>query len=372
MTLELPQNAGHALRHAPEEQQQKILAVLADWPSNVGQSTPSYSKALYLAVGRLVKAWDGVWLNPDEGTRRPKLQCAKGHTLISSPYALRQGIWCSGCYVDSLRDSIEIMQKIAAKRHGECLSKTYRNAHTKLQWQCKEGHTWEMTPLSAKEGHWCAQCRTDERQNKYLAEIQELAFQRGGECLSKQYIDVASKMTFRCAYGHVWQTKPGCIKASKSWCPVCRYDKKKGSLTDFHVLAAAKGGLCLAKEYVSTKTPIEWQCAKGHIWEAAPSYVRLGSWCPRCAKDPFRSSIKEMQELAKSRGGQCLSTHYENARTKLLFECKLGHQWISCLNNVKYKSTWCPQCAILARCKYDKAKKKYLPDMRKTLDAKKE
>ena len=36
--------------------------------------------------------------------------------------------------------SIEEMQEIARKRGGKCLSKKYINAHTKLEWQCANGH----------------------------------------------------------------------------------------------------------------------------------------------------------------------------------------------------------------------------------------
>lgn len=364
----LSQNMSHALRQAPVEQQKKILDILDEWPIQAGQSTQSYSRALRAIVARVVQAWGGVWLDPEQRIRPLTLQCAKGHTLVTTPSALRQGIWCFSCYVDSLRDSIETMQQLAAKKQGKCLSSTYHNGHTKLQWECKRGHTWEMSPISVKDGNWCTQCHIDERQSHFLKEIQSLALERSGECLSEQYIDVQTKMMFKCAYGHIWQTAPGSIKSSKSWCPVCRYDKKRNSLTHFHVLAAAKGGLCLTKKQVLAKEPVEWQCAKGHIWKAASSYVRLGSWCPQCAKSQFRLTIKDIQQLAKSRGGKCLSVDYHNTHEKLLWACKLGHIWSSSLDNVKYKSTWCPQCAILARCKYEQSKRKYLPDKRKVLD----
>lgn len=281
--LSLPEKAGYALRNAPKEQQDKILAIFAQWPSNVGQSTPAYSKALHQAVGQVIRAWGGVWLNPEEGTRHPKLQCAKGHVWHSRPFLLSRGIWCSGCYVDSLRDSLETMHRLAAKHGGKCLSQAYVNTYTKLKWQCAQSHIWEATPDVIKKGKWCPQCAEHERKNRYLLEIQEYARERGGECLSEQYLGNKNKIAFRCAHGHTWQTAPKNIRSAQVWCPVCRYDRRRRSLADLQALAAAGGGKCLATEYVSMNDKVQWQCARGHVWKAAGCRVQLGTWCPQCA-----------------------------------------------------------------------------------------
>ena len=41
------------------------------------------------------------------------------------------------------KSTIEEMQKLAEERGGKCLSKKYRNRYSKLTWQCKEGHQWD-------------------------------------------------------------------------------------------------------------------------------------------------------------------------------------------------------------------------------------
>ena len=54
------------------------------------------------------------------------------------------------------------MQALAKERGGKCLSTAYGDAHTKLQWQCQEGHEWEATlstvKLRLKKGYWCLKC----------------------------------------------------------------------------------------------------------------------------------------------------------------------------------------------------------------------
>jgi len=43
--------------------------------------------------------------------------------------------------------------------------------------------------------------------------------------------------------------------------------------------------------------------------------------------------------LAKSKGGECLSTEYINAHRKLLWKCKNKNGWCpQCKKNEKYKS----------------------------------
>jgi hypothetical protein len=50
------------------------------------------------------------------------------------------------------------MRAIAKNRGGKCLSEDYINNHTKLKWQCAEGHTWLATPRDVVRKTWCPQC----------------------------------------------------------------------------------------------------------------------------------------------------------------------------------------------------------------------
>ena len=372
MTLVLPPNCGRALRDASPSRQKKILAVLENWPSNVGQPTSSYSEALHKAVGKMIKAWGGLWLNPDEGTRHLKIQCARGHTWCFMVFHLHRGQWCPTCYLDSLRGSIKtrpssdgqgaikLMQQFAGQHQGKCLSTSYQNNRTRLLWVCKEGHQWKMAPALVKKGKWCPVCALADKKKRFLKEIQDFAHERGGQCLSDQYVAHKVKMTFQCASGHVWQTTPTIIRSSKAWCPVCRYKVRQRSLADLQALAAEHGGQCLAEHYVSMNEKVRWQCAKGHCWEAAGCRVQLGTWCLQCVHDKLRSTIGEMQELARSRGGECLSTHYEKNNVKLLWKCKLGHTWWATPGHVK-DGTWCPSCFYLSVSRHEKARRRYLP-----------
>ncbi|MBD3163575.1 hypothetical protein GF323_00045 [Candidatus Woesearchaeota archaeon] len=91
-------------------------------------------------------------------------------------------------------------------------------------------------------------------------------------------------------------------------------------------IAKQRGGQCLSKQYVNSKTKLKWQCTKGHIWKATPAKIKQGQWCPICNK-PKKLTLSIFQKIAKEKGEKCLSTEYKNNITKLLFQCKEGHRW---------------------------------------------
>jgi hypothetical protein len=125
-------------------------------------------------------------------------------------------------------------------------------------------------------------------------------------------------------------------------------------------VAQQRGGQCLSVEYRNGATPLEWRCARGHTWRAASNRVLQGNWCRQCYYDSMRDTLESMQEMAKSRGGRCLSERYVDAATHLVWECDKGHAWRAVPHSIA-NGTWCPQCAILRRCESDRARSRYLP-----------
>ena len=126
-------------------------------------------------------------------------------------------------------------------------------------------------------------------------------------------------------------------------------------------LAAEHGGECLSTEYKGVNHPVRLRCAKGHEWETDAVNPLKGAWCRLCAHDGRRLSIKDAQEAAAARGGECLSQTYVNTTTKLSWMCDRGHVWQAVLNSIRINGTWCMQCASMARIsnRKSKARNKY-------------
>lgn len=280
---ELPENAGYTLRHAPPEQQRAFLAVVAAQPRYTGYADAAYSAQLQAYIHRIAGVWGGEWLNPEEGNRDLRMRCAQGHIIRTRLFYLRRGIWCAGCYTGSRRLTLSAVQALAARHNGVCLSVRDIRSGGLLTWQCEHGHTWESPPDSVKAGNWCPVCRRQQKNARLLQNMKTIAEKNGGECLSAEYVNSSTKLRFRCALGHEWETTPHIIAGlKKSWCPVCRYDRRRGTLDTLQALAAERGGKCLATVFTTVNDKVRWQCASGHVWEATPAHVRSGTWCPSC------------------------------------------------------------------------------------------
>lgn len=73
------------------------------------------------------------------------------------------------------------------------------------------------------------------------------------------------------------------------------YDENKPmsefTIEDMQQVAAFRGGKCLNTQMVKGDwdTPLQWQCAQGHIFTATPRLILLGGhWCPDCFPNPYK------------------------------------------------------------------------------------
>ncbi|WP_425953204.1 hypothetical protein [Ralstonia pseudosolanacearum] len=89
---------------------------------------------------------------------RYQFRCAQGHEWATQGWSVFRGAWCLKCANSRNKLGIETMREMAAERGGRCLSDTYVNVVTKLEWECARGHRWHSTPRNIRAGHWCAQC----------------------------------------------------------------------------------------------------------------------------------------------------------------------------------------------------------------------
>lgn len=111
--------------------------------------------------------------------------------------------------------------------------------------------------------------------------------------------------------------------------------------------AAERGGKCLSDEYNGVRAIYEWECARGHRWEASGQVIRSGHWCRECAH-AIVGTIDGMRAHAVELGGVCLSTEYIGQRTMLQFRCKARHRFELMGSAVK-TGVWCPRCAPVSR-----------------------
>jgi len=276
-----------------------------------------------------------------------KWQCREGHVWEATPDNIAQGKWCPYCA--GRKQTIKDMIQLAERKGGECLSKEYVSGKTKLKWKCTKGHIWKATPSNVKSGSWCSICgrqKAADLRRGTLEEMQRVAGSRNGRCLSEEYVDSLTKLTWQCEEGHLWEATPGNIKQGK-WCPYCG-GTHVSSIEEIRSLALKRGGKCLSSKYVNKRTKLKWRCKEGHIWDAPADSIKSGHWCPVCGikkrSDAQRGTLEEIQQIAEERGGRCLSKHYVGSHRKLGWQCAAGHIWEAEPSHIK-NGTWCPECA---------------------------
>jgi hypothetical protein len=194
-----------------------------------------------------------------------------------------------------------------------------------------------------------------------LAELQRIAVEHGGECLSLVYLGTLGKHAFRCAKGHEWEAVASHIKSYRrgkggTWCPICKPERigasnRKHSVESMRKLAESKDGKFLSPTFRSVNERYPWQCSEGHEWETAPTDIMKGTWCRICSIQARRHTLEDLQEVARSRGGECLATEYLGAQRKHRWRCVYGHEWEARFDNIRNSGAWCPICARSQRGK---------------------
>ena len=267
-----------------------------------------------------------------------------------------------------LTDSKELagLRKLASEKGGRLLSERYEGALTKLRWQCSAGHRWMATPNAVRNsGTWCAICVGNVLDT--IEAMRQLAADHGGQCLSADYTNQVTPLRWRCAKGHEWEAIPRNLRNRGTWCPYCsgrrlwapESTEEEARLEELRKVAEERGGACLSMSYLHIDAKIPWRCASGHLWEASPSNIKKGGWCPYCSgrkvwapgSTEAEARLAELQAIAAARGGTCLAASYVRSSDKVRWRCASGHEWEAKVSHVVHIGSWCPVCAARPRRK---------------------
>lgn len=295
--------------------------------------------------------------------------CGKGHrfTRFASNIVFHS-VRCPECVN---QERLARLQQAAQDKGGQCLESSYLGGATPHRFECADGHQWQARPSSITNGkRWCRQCAHAEHAQRMrradgLAQLQRIAAEKGGACLSDVYTIGKSSYRFQCAQGHQWETVGDEVMRG-AWCSACAIEAKRRNyrvvdgLARLQQRASEQGGECLAQAYVGAISRYRFRCKRGHEWETTGHRIMRGAWCVQCVHDNKKLGIELMRQIAHERGGACLSEQYVNSATKLQWECHRGHHWHAIPAAVR-KGHWCPLCAIQNRIRNanSKARMKY-------------
>lgn len=281
-----------------------------------------------------------------------KFQCNKGHIIEAQAGNVIKGSGCSICSKKQ-RLTIEIFKEYAINKGGECLSKDYFDLKTKLDFRCSNNHEFSLYPSKIRSrNYWCPEC-SGRKQHHTIESIRIKVEERDWKFLSKEFKTVMDKYLFECDKGHQVEMFASNVLKGVG-CRTCA-GKQLLTIKEFQNIAEDNGGKCLSNGHVDTKTKLRFRCEEGHEFEATSSSIKYAkSWCPTCS-GLVKGTIGEMYKIAESKGGKCLSDKYVNNKTKLKWQCLNGHTWYATPRDIKHSDSWCPDCTFYkneSKCRY--------------------
>jgi len=120
-----------------------------------------------------------------------------------------------------------------------------------------------------------------------VADYRRFAAERGGKLLgggasSRVPAGAKERLAFKCSRGHRWTARASSIKYDGPWCQKCIGISQRAGIEEMHDIAAARGGSVVSEEYIDAKTKLLWRCRLGHEFWAKPNDIKSGQWCPHC------------------------------------------------------------------------------------------
>ena len=158
---------------------------------------------------------------------------------------------------------------------------------------------------------------------KYTIEFIRAEFEKEGyTLLSKEYVNSKTHLEYVCPEGHIWSI------TWNNWqhghrCMECSGSKK---LTIEFIKKEFKkeNYKLLTKEYINNRQKLKYICPKEHEGTICWHDWQAGNRCFGCYGNK-RLTIEFVKEQFKKEGYVCLSTEYVNSWTFLEYTCPKGH-----------------------------------------------
>jgi len=292
------------------------------------------------------------------GRYKAHLECAAGHRWTATSYHVLKGSWCPVCHGPGVREKIcrALFEHMTGKSFGKHRPNWLRNSRgrkmeldgyndeLRLAFEYQgEQHSRHVAFFHREEGEFEKRVE-DDRRKKELCDhhgVTLLAIE-GSIPLEELQIYLTKRLE---------QARPNMSNS-------LNYSKfditsvatgKEVELERLKEIAASHGGDCLSEHYISNSTKMRFRCSLGHSWEAVPSSVFQGTWCPSCKGKKISAVIRAKRDvmpllsIIKGHGGKLIA-QIDVGRWQLNVECSAGHRWITGPATLR-KGHWCQKCS---------------------------
>lgn len=156
--------------------------------------------------------------------------CKDGHewvTTVSSRNSGRGCPYCYGRFASETNNLATLYPDILVEWNAELnkgLNATDFTPHVgkKVWWKCSKGHLWQTTIFNrTKNKSGCPKCAQIKSRKYTIEYFKEYAIQRGGKCISTEYLSSRKKIKMICKDGHVFESRADNFLYRKNWCRIC-------------------------------------------------------------------------------------------------------------------------------------------------------
>jgi hypothetical protein len=297
--------------------------------------------------------------NADTHMKWKHIDC--GREFSATFHRIKQAVHsgCHPCAINKQRKGIEYCREVARKKNITCLTEEYKNALTRMDWQCNECKYEWTTNFAALEGSGgnkgsgcpnCAGCAY-----YTLEECIKIGKEKDLECLSTEYKNINTYMEWKhIPCGTTFTTNLSCILKSKyASCRKCSSDAIRHDIEHCHEIAKSKGLKCLSDTYIDCKSYLRWlhiEC--GYEWDCTLGSIKRSeteSGCPNCWGN-IKHTMEEILQIAEEKNVIALFDEYKNGKIKMPWQCKTcDFKWDAPLYSIKHDISRCYKCTTFLR-----------------------
>jgi very-short-patch-repair endonuclease len=192
--------------------------------------------------------------------------------------------------IEQVRDAFE-------KAGYVLFSKEYKDAHSKLEYECNWHHTHEIRWSDFRRGERCPSCSPSRK--KTIEEIRKVFEERGCTLLSNVYTNNCTKLDYLCHNGHEHQITWRDFQSKRKYngCPYCAQTKPP-TIEEVRLFFEQKECKLLSTEYINAHSNLQYVCPKEHArcttWT---NFYHLEEGCGLCNE---RKNQKKLGEILRS------------------------------------------------------------------------
>jgi sarcosine oxidase delta subunit len=240
--------------------------------------------------------------------------------------------------------TIEFIREEFAKEGYILLSKIYEGAHQKLKCIHPNDQEYNISWSNWQQGKRDPKCGG---LNKLTIEFVRSEFEKKG-CilLAKEYKDAQTKMDYICENGHSHSISWNNWRSGKNGtrCPYC-YGNVPFTIEEVREEFTKKGAILLTPVYINNRQKLDYICKRGHKTTTTLDNWRQDHGCKYCVGNA-KHTIEFIRSEFDKAGLELLSPVYIGRHKKLKYKCKKrGHIHYMSYGKLKYGRN-CPMCAI--------------------------